>query len=1386
MTKPSTKKGGQSGNKGPAQQKPAGGNKGNTNPSKGKNKQAATATKDLCIRCPNLPLSIQNKHNNEIDKCSATYTTAPNGTHPVSNLWWGFSDGVVGHNITLADMKIYTFDSCKKIQNEAKAVGAEEKFENLEIPGMEDVFRRAKGVVVWDTGVPLLGGDGKKTETKVISKEALEAAMKAVRQEKDFKVQQSALRKDGVGLNGGHAQFMKALLGEPAVGNAPGAQGGTQAGGVSGGSGGAQDGGLADSGQASGSGQASESVQAGMAGGGGGSGSSANTTQGTTNLASRPKGKGPADPATTSVGTPVTTTSTPPVCPRCPVGCPFKNLHVDLLVCLDDVSPLDKEKKLPEVLWPNITTENSVASLVEGFDPCGLLLGAEKKVDHDVIAVMMQSLQAGETAYDGVPFTKALAEATLVEYYKKQRPRLEPPEREPRKSHLQPVTIHKEVRSVQPPPAPRTFASGVDHDGRTGFPIDFDSLPDNKKLASHDQYALRESLGDAEPNHSICVNHFEVTLPDDLVLYEYEVSSTSPAWAKATRNKRKVFVRDAIDNMPELKDRANAIASDYYGKIVSGENLLGHEQSKDVLVWNFKPGTYDKPEHITVTVKYNCEYRMDSLKDFVFGRDMTYAERGAAQALNMVVSKAVAAGSEKTFMAGNNKFFYRPGWQQLSDDGLGLIAVRGYYCSVRPGMRAVTLNINSLTSVFYRPQTVHQYLVGLGCTGSGYDEERAKAHLIRLRVFVNFDREPSVKDADRDQPERRTKTIYGFAGLAKDLFFVNEDNKRVSVLSHLRLKYPRAPKGTDDSIAVNVGARAPNEKFYLAEQLDVLSDQIYGKKLDSSQTASMIELARRSPVQNRTAILEEGLQSLRLDKASPTPAIFDALKITVGSNMLSVPARHARHPKVTYHGNKAVLDDALQTAKWNTRSMKFVDTAKQFSPNNTTGTVAFLQIDDGKKNLDKWRGVYRKNFLKMSFNNGVQALTLSSANEESTKLQDDDETWGVKSLTATLKTLKADLLVLMLPKKNSHWASRHAAFKVVTDQILGIKSAVLCEESMRGSFPNNMEAEAAKDTGMAAYFGNYAMKLNLRLGNANHRLDYDRDLPLIGTPNAQKLDTIILGADVTHPGGGSTSGTPSVAALVGSMDHNFAVYSGQMRRQLPKQEYIDYLDDMAYELFLEWAERNGNRMPSRILWYRDGVDEGQYSKVRDEEVTQLRRGWEKARKQLGWNQHTAPQITAVIVAKRHHTRFYPKVKELENGNCQPGTIVESSITSPYFMDFYLQSHNPLIGTGKPAHYFVIENGIGFTAEQLQNLTNNICYLYGRSTNAVSYATPAYYADRLCERGRHYLREMFDGEDTFGDDDEQRGNQRAKDCWERCGEIDGNPWHPNLNRTMFWM
>lgn len=97
------------------------------------------------------------------------------------------------------------------------------------------------------------------------------------------------------------------------------------------------------------------------------------------------------------------------------------------------------------------------------------------------------------------------------------------------------------------------------------------------------------------------------------------------------------------------------------------------------------------------------------------------------------------------------------------------------------------------------------------------------------------------------------------------------------------------------------------------------------------------------------------------------------------------------------------------------------------------------------------------------------------------------------------------------------------------------------------------------------------------------------------------------------------------------------------------------------------------------------------------------------------------------------------------------------------MDFFLQSHHAIQGTAIPTHYIVLANEMGLSDAQIQEITWKMCYTYVRATVGVSYAPPAYYADRLCERGRVYLREFFapDGQGDKG----KRWDERKKEIEE---------------------
>ena len=202
---------------------------------------------------------------------------------------------------------------------------------------------------------------------------------------------------------------------------------------------------------------------------------------------------------------------------------------------------------------------------------------------------------------------------------------------------------------------------------------------------------------------------------------------------------------------------------------------------------------------------------------------------------------------------------------------------------------------------------------------------------------------------------------------------------------------------------------------------------------------------------------------------------------------------------------------------------------------------------------------------------------------------------------------------------------------------------------------------------------NIAMKVNAKLGGINHVISKDIQAPIFKEP------VIVFGADVTHPATGDNI-SPSIAAVVASIDLLGSSYSATVRAQASKKtrpskksetvEIIDKLDEIVKELLMRYY-RHTRCKPNVILFYRDGVSEGQFEQVYMYEL----RAIQKACMSLPGNYR--PKITLVVVQKRHHARFFcvdDKDKCGNSGNIPPGTVVDRGIVHPYEFDFYLCSH----------------------------------------------------------------------------------------------------------------
>ena len=228
---------------------------------------------------------------------------------------------------------------------------------------------------------------------------------------------------------------------------------------------------------------------------------------------------------------------------------------------------------------------------------------------------------------------------------------------------------------------------------------------------------------------------------------------------------------------------------------------------------------------------------------------------------------------------------------------------------------------------------------------------------------------------------------------------------------------------------------------------------------------------------------------------------------------------------------------------------------------------------------------------------------------------------------------------------------------------------------------------------------------------------------------------MIVGADVSHPAPGAGSGeAASFAAMTVSADAYFAKYWAEVQTNGNRIEMIttsnihQHFGNMAKN----WMQRLGKGgPPTRVLYIRDGVSEGQYAAVLEQEVRDMKECFQ----QLGCKQ--MPKFTVVIAGKRHHVRFFPERGD-KNNNPLPGTLVESGCTHPFEFDFYLCAHVAIKGTARPVHYHCILNEGEYQAAELQSLIFEHSFQYVRSTTPVSLHPAVYYAHLAADRARAHL------------------------------------------------
>lgn len=117
----------------------------------------------------------------------------------------------------------------------------------------------------------------------------------------------------------------------------------------------------------------------------------------------------------------------------------------------------------------------------------------------------------------------------------------------------------------------------------------------------------------------------------------------------------------------------------------------------------------------------------------------------------------------------------------------------------------------------------------------------------------------------------------------------------------------------------------------------------------------------------------------------------------------------------------------------------------------------------------------------------------------------------------------------------------------------------------------------------------------------------------------------------------------------------------------------------------------------------------------------------------------SPKLTVVVVQKRLSARLFEKRGETLYSPT-PGTVVDSHITSAVVWDYFLAPCSAPPGAcARPTRFIVLRDEIGFTADQIEELSMRCCCFYVNWPGPVRVPHVAMYAHKMAFLFGKYIR-----------------------------------------------
>lgn len=800
--------------------------------------------------------------------------------------------------------------------------------------------------------------------------------------------------------------------------------------------------------------------------------------------------------------------------------------------------------------------------------------------------------------------------------------------------------------------------------------------------------------GRAGQRLEVYTNHFKINFSkqaNETILYQFDVDveilMRDGSWRSCKKDERLQVLRKIIE-----QEHFPLVWYDEGKNLYAIENLtLNFKKEYECELTNKKTDRRNKFRFLLINLVKT--YELKTIFDFM-QRRLSIKPHDPVRILETLFKQ-----TQRSDMITIKNQSY-PKHQRLDDLGDGRGIASGFYQAIVLGERGPTLNINNTFTCFYKNDNLVEFL-------SCYLNNDVRKHGIQQKDQPLLVRKvlKSLWFVTQHTNQVRRYRLKSFGRSADEHKFVKNEGEQISVADYfndkwkIRLRYPHLPV-----VELFNPAQKSQSHFLPMELVTVDEWQRSLKPLTTEQRARVTKKTVVRPGE-RYGMIRRVADERKFDQDSYLQKF--GIDVDVKEMML-LPARILPAPEIKYKSSRGDQGDAIervQIGKWwlNNRFNK----AREI---RTWAVVLVSQREPDNRQIR----------LARDFADRIpQAMSKYGLRFNSKPIEKSDAAVP-QTILARMNELKMQGCEVIIYILNQVGDDIYHAIKFFGNVKLGIVTqCTRFDRLMSNSDPRKMDM----------YIQNLVQKFNAKLGGVNQLVSLMRALT---SPSARSDVFMFFGIDCTHVT--CSKERPSIAAVIGSKDSTSSQYAGRVIQQFsPKGkialEIIKDLHVYVGELIKEFSNRNTN-LPNKLVFYRAGVDDGAFQKVLDNELRAIKRACQDL-----YGHNPLPQICFVIVKKRHNTRFFTWDKQSnQTNNLQPGTVIDTDIVSPNGFDFYLNSHAAIQGTSRPMLYQVLYDEIGFTSDDIQQLTYYLCHTDVRCTKAVSVPAPVHYATLCVSRG----------------------------------------------------